>query len=200
MFALRFPMLALAILSSFFAIGSLAQQPELSKIQIVAAGEIGHRWERQILEHVRENLWIQTDIHRIDAVTNGVVSQMPSFCLDTPATSNTVTVCIVDGPVPECGANVGAFDLYPEKQCGVVWASCLKPVAEAGDADADGVWLARIQKQTGFVAARLLGHHECPFWLCVMHTDASMDDLDSKARGLCPPCLDEMRSRLGLPD
>lgn len=199
MCVLRLPMLALAMLFAFAKPG-LAQQAEFPKIQIVAAGEIGQRWESQIREHVQENLWVQSDIRRIDAVTNGLVSQMPACCLASPEASNTVTVCIVDGPVPACGAHVGAFDLFPEEHCGVVWASCLKPSAEAGDADADGVWLARIQKQTAFVAARLLGQHECPFWLCIMHTDETMDDLDSKARGLCPPCRDEMRSRLGLPD
>ncbi len=200
MCALRIPTFVLVLLS--VVTRSLAQQSEFSgsKVQILIAGEIGQRWEGQIREYFHENLWIQSDFRRIDAITNGVASHMPSCCLESPLARNTVTVCIVDGPVPACGANVGAFDLFPEQRCGVVWAACLKPEEEAGDPGADGVWLARIQKQTLFVAARLMGKIECPFWLCVMHADETIEDVDFKARGFCPPCRERMGTLVGFPN
>lgn len=55
----------------------------------------------------------------------------------------------------------------------------------------------RIEKQALFAVASVLGLESCPFPLCVMRIVESEGDLDSKARGFCPPCQEKVDKMLG---
>lgn len=81
-----------------------------------------------------------------------------------------------------------------------VHAALLQPVEASRDEIRRELWLRRIEKQTLFVASRMMGKASCVFPLCVMNPEDNIDAIDMKARDYCPPCMLEMGALLGWRD
>ncbi len=57
-------------------------------------------------------------------------------------------------------------------------------------------WIRRVEKESMEGLALMLGMKPCPLFTCVLCPSPTMEDLDVKGRGLCPPCMgkwDEIR-------
>lgn len=168
------------------------------KIRIIVDPAIPLSWHSPIAAFVEEAMW--SEVHIISATNVAGETCVPCGEIDTETNGVTVVLC-PDGQAGE-DVNTGMV-MDPVRHCGTLRTGLLEPQGEdvvSGSAKTDELWLTRVQKQTGAVVARLIGLTECPFWLCVIHADASMGDVDFKGRDLCPPCLDLLRHHLGIPD
>jgi hypothetical protein len=189
------PFAVLAALA--LAVGGTAQESprplSAYRVHVVAVAPGASTWPQSIADFTQRALWTPADLRTVTTADSST-----NVCSSLPAVSNAVTVCVDFGNPP---ASAGpAWEFKPERRCGAVRVEALKPVEIADPVLRDSTWQLRVQKQTAFVAARLLGKIECPFMLCLMHGDQNMEDLDFKARSMCPPCEEEMLRLLGLPD
>jgi hypothetical protein len=68
-----------------------------------------------------------------------------------------------------------------------IWG--LKPGDGSKQEDVDEQYGRRVEKEVVQLTARLLGLQTCPLPRCALSDWSSEEELDSKARELCPPCL-----------
>jgi predicted Zn-dependent protease len=197
---------AFLILSFALALSSFAARKphpparlSSSAIHLVQVGDAPSGWGEAIAPYVQDTLWTPTDYRVVAAGSSNALD-----CCTTgePASSNAVTVrIVVDDAKGSVATNWPPWELCPGQKCGVVHALALRPSPrDVGVAGGTNLWIPRIQVETAFVAARLLGEPVCTFPLCVMHGDRNLQDVDFKARNFCPPCYEKMRKLLGLPD
>lgn len=104
------------------------------------------------------------------------------------------------------GSNVMAVVILAEKVDGdaarhvlakdkvvVVAVDRLKP-ANADTADGKELWLRRVEKECVGGAAFVLGMPACQLIYCALYPAPTLQELDQKARGLCPPCVGKWES------
>lgn len=78
---------------------------------------------------------------------------------------------------------------------------------DMGTAEAKEKFARRVEKEAISGAARHLGMPPCPFLYCALYEAAGLEELDVKARVLCPPCSGKLpgmirkyQARKNLPD
>lgn len=125
-----------------------------------------------------------------------------SQCSEMVSVSNAVGTGRADGCYLSCEA-VLVFEhgpLPPQSTtgislCGLVISNkiAIIDIEKLGGKISNMTSLAhRVEKTALFAVCRILGLSECPFPRCVMKPCVSLEQLDLKARGLCPPCSSKL--------
>ena len=78
----------------------------------------------------------------------------------------------------------------PESAVSVVNVRSLKT-----DGVTDEVFARRVEKQTMLSIGMLLGMEACPNPQCALWDYSTLEELDSKGRNHCPPCLDRLQKK-----
>lgn len=58
------------------------------------------------------------------------------------------------------------------------------------------IYARRLEKESVNGLARMLYMPPCPFPQCALYEYTSVDELDKKARGLCPPCSEKLQEMI----
>ena len=61
---------------------------------------------------------------------------------------------------------------------------------------AEDLWMFRIDKEVVGGVATALGLPSCPFIRCALYPAGTVEELDAKARSLCPACMQKLEERL----
>lgn len=197
---IRSRMLLPLLMMSVMVTTSMAQESKapavLPRFSIVAIGDFDAEWVQALAVYVKDSLGVAatsrlvTDVEEPQgpAIAKELLGRFPA------ADENELRLFLVDAPrlVDE-----PAINLLFAQRAAVINAAAWTPAPV--DHIALDVWRARVDRQFVFAGGRLLGMPACALPLCALHDDISAAGTEIKARGLCPPCSDRLREKLGLP-
>jgi hypothetical protein len=160
------------------------------KIGIVTAGKI----DKVLAERV--SAWVAQNIAPVEALGSVKVKSLDSMetarakAQDAYGTNRLATLVLTWGIAPH-----GPTHGLVSNRVAVIDVDMLKP-ADMKAKDAGETFARRVEKDAVAATAYAMGLPACNFILCALKPAETIEEMDTKGRGLCPPCMQKLEDLL----
>lgn len=168
-------------------------------ILVLATEEADSAWLTGLKQYVADELLVPVQLGHlvVPSATNNEDTVQQLLAANPAPQPNVIRLIVLDDPLLGIESRLRMVDA---ERAAIVNLAAWKPAVLPDGSSAVDEWRGRADRQFIHAGGRLLGMPVCPLPLCVLQDDMQEITLDQCSRGLCPPCREQLRARLGLPD